>query len=114
MKNSSNNIANDIDKIIKMQRATRWVKFDLQSADEKLEKLEKIIQNKKITQCHLAINLRFPESNFDSIIFALISKAQSTPENYYRLMLAFPEYVRLWEEWQDCENEQEFFKKYNV
>jgi len=35
-------------------------------------------------------------------------------DNYYRLMLAFPEYVMLWEEWQNTEKEEDFFKKYKL
>ena len=30
------------------------------------------------------------------------------------LTIAFPEYVLLWEEWQNSEDEEEFFKKYGV
>jgi len=62
----------------------------------------------------LAVNLKNFGDNFDSRIFELISKAQSTPDNYYRLMLAFPEYVQLWEEWQNTPDQQDFFNKYGV
>lgn len=103
----------DLQQKLKEARESRWEKFDQLDPAEKLIKLSIIIRLKKAHETSpLAVNIRNSGSNFDSIIFELICKAQSTPDNYYRLMLAFPEYVKLWEEWQNTENEEEFFKKY--
>lgn len=105
----------DLQKKLKEQRDFRWERFNESSPEEKLLRLSLIIYSKEENQnAPLAVNLRNFGSNFDSIIFELICKAQSTPYNYYRLMLAFPEYVKLWEEWQNTEDEAEFFKKYKV
>lgn len=105
----------EILKKLKELRELRWEEFEKLNSDEKLGRLEVIMLLKQINQsAPLAVNLRNFGSNFDSIIFELISKAQSTPDNYYRLMLAFPEYVKLWEEWQETENEADFFKRYGV
>jgi hypothetical protein len=105
-----------LQKKLKENREFRWERFNESDAEEKLLRLQVIIAMKAKEEqeegYHLAVNLRNFGSNFDSIIFELISKAQSTPDNYYRLMLAFPEYVKLWEEWQNTEDEKEFFKKY--
>lgn len=99
---------------IKETRELRWQNFGELSSDEKIQKLAGIILCKLANDAApLPVNLRNPGSNFDSIIFALISKAQNTPDNYYRLMLAFPEYVSLWEEWQNTQDEEDFFKEYN-
>jgi hypothetical protein len=103
----------DFQKKLKEARNFRWERFNELDAEQKLLKLSIIVAMKKENEsAPLAVNLRNFGSNFDSIIFELISKAQSTPDNYYRLMLAFPEYVELWEEWQNTEDEEEFFKKY--
>lgn len=100
---------------LKENREFRWERFNESDAEEKLLRLHVIIAMKKRDEtAPLAVNLRNFGSNFDSIIFELISKAQLTPDNYYRLMLAFPEYVKLWEEWQNTEDQEEFFKKYGV
>jgi len=100
---------------LKEARDFRWERFNESDAEEKLLRLAVIVAMKKKDETSpLAVNLRNFGNNFDSIIFELISKAQSTPDNYYRLMLAFPEYVLLWEEWQNTENQDEFFKKNGV
>lgn len=105
----------DLQQKLKENREFRWERFNELDAEEKLLRLSIIIAIKKRDEtAPLAVNLRNFGSNFDSIIFELISKAQSTPDNYYRLILAFPEYVQLWEEWQKTEDEEEFFKKYGV
>jgi hypothetical protein len=105
----------DFQKKLKEARDFRWERFNDLGAEEKLLSLLIIVAKKKNGESvPLAVNLRDFGSNFDSIVFELISKAQSTPDNYYRLMLAFPEYVQLWEEWQNTEDEQEFFKKYGL
>lgn len=109
----------ELQQKLKEKREERWKLFDELDAEHKLMQLANIVMMKAINQIkderpHLAVNLRNFGSNFDSIIFELISKAQLTPDNYYRLMLAFPEYVKLWEEWQNTEDQEEFFKKYGV
>jgi hypothetical protein len=52
--------------------------------------------------------------NFSSLVFRLISKAQSTPENMARLRIGFLDWVEIWEEWQNTQDETLFFKKYEV
>ncbi len=80
---------------------------------KRFEQLGKIIEDADKTK--LATSIKYSAgSNFDALIFCLISKAQSTPENYYRLRMGFPDYVELWEEWQNTENEGDFFNKYGV
>jgi len=54
------------------------------------------------------------DKSFDSIIMFLISKAQGTYFNRMRLLVGFPEYVEMWEEWQNTYEEEDFFKKYNA
>ena len=51
-------------------------------------------------------------NNFDALVFTLISKAQSTPHNMYRLAMAFSEWIEVWKEWQETKDEEEFFQKY--
>jgi len=105
----------EFQKKLKKARQHRWKSFSESSSDEKLFRLGLICHEKAKEDVHLAVNLKDFRDNFDSRVFELISKAQSTPDNYYRLMLAFPEYVKLWEEWQNCINDKEekdFFNKY--
>lgn len=86
--------------------------------DSKFITLDKIIEEKDKRKLARALRWQLDEkgyaSSFDQRIFELISKAQSTRENYYRLMMGFPDYVEMWEEWQATENEEDFFKKYGV
>jgi hypothetical protein len=51
-------------------------------------------------------------SNFSSVLFSLISKADI--ENRARLQGAFPMEFNAWMLWQANENEIEFFKKWGV
>lgn len=86
--------------------------FNEASADDRFNRLNQIVS--KTDKKRLAISIKYSGSNFDSLIFVLISKAQSSKENYYRLRMGFPDYVDLWEEWQASPNEEDFFKKYGV
>lgn len=81
--------------------------------EEKKDRLDNIVENKEKSK--LAKGIKYGGgSDFDSIVFILISKAQSTPDNYYRLCMGFPDYVEMWEEWQATKNEEDFFNKYGV
>lgn len=46
-------------------------------------------------------------NNFHSLLYSLISK--SDPANRERLRLAFPEEVKVWEDWIADESEDRFF-----
>jgi hypothetical protein len=48
----------------------------------------------------LALFLDGSESSFTGMLLVLIAKAQSTPENFSRLELAFPRAVKAWKTWQ--------------
>lgn len=86
--------------------------FNKQTAEKKFEVLSSLVEKKD--KRSLAKSLKFEEGSrsFSEHIFELISKAQSTPENYYRLRMGFPDYVEMWEEWQETEKEEDFFNKY--
>ena len=47
----------------------------------------------------LALFLGGSHDSFTGKLLELIAKAQSTPDNFWRLRLAFPREVRAWETW---------------
>jgi hypothetical protein len=99
---------------LKRMRQDRWTKFEEESANARDLFLKILTESKDKKRMATSLKWRDEGDNFDQRIFELISKAQYTPENYYRLMIGFPDYVRMWEEWQDTADEQQFFNKYGV
>lgn len=51
-------------------------------------------------------------SNFSALLFVLITKADSS--NKYRLRIAFPHYVHVFEDWHRSENPEEFLARFPI
>jgi len=101
----------DIQKDIAFIRNRLSKEFKAMTVEERDIFLQEIVRKKNRNK--LAQILSFKGDSFDARVFELIYKAQTTPENYFRLRLGFPDHVELWEEWQATENEGDFFKKYS-
>ena len=54
------------------------------------------------------------DNSFNSLVMILIGKAQSTPLNLKALIIAFPEHVKLYNEWRETGDPEDFFKKYGI
>ncbi|NBV06636.1 MAG: hypothetical protein EBS06_05310 [Proteobacteria bacterium] len=98
---------------------TQSESFRKTSPENKIKKLEEIIEKKSKFETALALkNIGFDE--FDSMIFFLISKAaKESPENYYRIRMGFPDYVEIWEQlkhsaWSADHNTDKFFRKFEL
>ena len=104
----------DIQKTIEAVRDLNRTTFNTSSANKRFEVLDRLIADKSKKQLAQALRWRSDGDSFDQRIFELISKAQVTTYNYYRLYMGFPDYVEIWEEWQAAPNEEDFFKKYEV
>lgn len=91
--------------------------FRRTSPEDKLKKLEEIIEKKSRLNTALALKIiGFDE--FDSMIFFLISKAyKESDQNFYRLRMGFPDYIEIWEmlknsAWSANHDTDKFFRKF--
>ncbi len=107
-------MSDDFQNTINEIRNFNQIIFNAMPAHSKLEKLEETVNKKDKRKLAKALMWHNDGDSFDQRIFELISKAQSTSHNYYRLMMGFPDYVEMWAEWQATENEEDFFNKYEV